>query len=116
MRIRSSLLIAAMSVVVAWLLVATATASGTVASQPPECTITETNSDDELHGTSGPDVICARGGTDVVWGEAGAMSSAGVAGTALCSGAMAMTASMEVPRATISRGARRRSAVRAGWR
>lgn len=72
MRTRLPLVIAPTSVlvVVGALIVALPTASGTPARTRPACTITGTNGDDEIHGTSGPDLICARGG-DFVRGRGG---------------------------------------------
>lgn len=72
MRIRNPL-IATVSVLVlvVGLLVVSATASRPEARRRPDRTITGTNGDDRLRGTSGPDVICARGGSDHVRGKGG---------------------------------------------
>jgi Ca2+-binding RTX toxin-like protein len=58
-------------VLVIGLLVGSTAASDTGARARLECTITGTNESDKLHGTTGPDVICAGSGNDQVFGRAG---------------------------------------------
>jgi Ca2+-binding RTX toxin-like protein len=58
-------------VTVSALVGAWAAASNSEASRRPACTIEGTNGDEELIGTSGPDVICAFGGDDEVHGRGG---------------------------------------------
>lgn len=72
MRIRYPLIATtSVLVVVGALLVASATASGTESPRRPGCTIIGTDGDDRLHGTTSPDVICARAGNDEAYGRGG---------------------------------------------
>lgn len=72
MRIRYPLIaMTSVLMLVAALLIGSASASATDAQRRPECTIIGTDGNDELHGTTGPDVICAGPGNDQVFGRAG---------------------------------------------
>lgn len=72
MRTRFALItVASVLALVAGLLVTSAIASSTEVPRRHACTIRGTNGDDRLHGTTGPDVICARGGADHVYGRGG---------------------------------------------
>lgn len=72
MRLRHPIVIGTTTVAVLVAIAApSADASRPMDARRPACTITGTNGDDLLHGTTGPDVICARRGDDTVEGRDG---------------------------------------------